>query len=368
MTHWTKVSSTTLPALAAWVCAAAFTMPAAAQLDQGIAPNTQQRPQRPQNAATVLIGDPSAPLKTADATGVKAPGLGQSNKKLQDVIPPNFQPDPRLEKCLTDWEEHTKGVQRLHGAFWVYTYDMVFQSETRAVGKFWYQSPDKGRMDFQPVDLDGIKERNKANEPINPKKKAPDGTPFVIKPRDAEVWNCNGSEILQIFPPRKEYNRVGIPQQYQGESIKESPLPFLFGLRKAEAQERYFMQLGNMHDQAFNGGKSRMIHVIALPLREQDSREWSKAEVLLDGQSFLPISILTIDPAGTSENVYRFADVEVNARWLFKDPFTLNVSGLKLIHDRSAEPPQNIPSGVAPKAPAAAAPVKKPLFNLGAPK
>ena len=31
-------------------------------------------------------------------------------------------------------------------------------------------------------------------------------------------------------------------------------------------------------------------------------REWSKAEVLLDSQTFLPQSIQTIDPAGTSRN------------------------------------------------------------------
>jgi hypothetical protein len=79
------------------------------------------------------------------------------------------------------------------------------------------------------------------------------------------------------------------------------------------------------------------------------------------------MSIRTFDPAGTSENVYSFADVEVNARWLWKDPFNLNVSGLKLLLDRAAEPPQNIPNGVAPKA-APGAPAKKPLFNLGAPK
>ena len=216
MTHWTKVPSITLPALATWVCAAAFTMPAAAQLDQGIAPNLQQRPQRPQNAATALVVDPAAPLKTADATGGRTARPGSVPKNPAEMVPPDYQPDPRLEKCLTEWEEHTKGVKRLHGAFWVYTYDMVFQSETRATGKFYYQSPDKGRMDFQEVNLDGIKERNKSNEPINPKKIADDGTPYVIKKRDAEVWNCNGSEILQIFVKRKEYNRVGIPQQYQG--------------------------------------------------------------------------------------------------------------------------------------------------------
>jgi hypothetical protein len=204
-------------------------------------------------------------------------------------------------------------------------------------------------MDFKPADLSRVA-RDKSGKLINPANIGPNGAPYEVKKRAYETWNCSGSEILQIFPEEKKYNRIGIPQQYQGESIKESPLPFLFGLKKDEAKERYVMQLGPMNGKVPGGYKTPCIHVIAYPLREQDSREWSKAEVLLDSQTFLPQSIQTFDVAGTSRNVYAFSDVEVNARWLFKHPFQLSVSGYELIHDKSAQPQQ---PGSIPAVPAA---------------
>jgi hypothetical protein len=90
--------------------------------------------------------------------------------------------------------------------------------------------------------------------------------------------------------------------------------------------------------------------VMALPLREQDSREWSRAEVLLDARTFLPISIRTFDPAGTSENVYSFSSVEANKSSWFDNPFSVSVVGLKLIHETSTQPQQ---AGSVPAAPAA---------------
>jgi len=349
MTHWTNVSSTSIGSLAAWLVAVSCVSPVFAQLDRGIAPKTDRIP-RPSGPGTVLLGNPAEPTKTANVPGNSmTPGVpgtpGQS--RLKDSIPPGYKIKPELESLLTAWEKHTQGVQRLNGGFRLYTYDQVFQTETRAEGKFWYQSPDKGRMDFSPADLSRVEREN--GKLVNKSKTAPNGAPYEVKAKEAEIWNCSGNEILQINPVKKEYNRIAIPPQYQGESIKESPLPFLFGLRKAEAMERYMMDLGPVHGKTPRGFKGPVIHVIALPLREQDSREWSRAEVLLDSQTFLPQSIRTFDPAGTSENVYAFADVEVNSKWLFKDPFSLNVSSLKLIHDRSAQPQQ---TGSVPAAPA----------------
>ena len=112
------------------------------------------------------------------------------------------------------------------------------------------------------------------------------------------------------------------------------------------------MQIGPMNGKIPGGGyKVPCIHVIAYPLREQDSREWSKAEVLLDSQTFLPQSIQTIDPAGTSRNVYAFSQIEVNATWLFNNPFSLAVKGYKLLLNESAKPQQGSSVPIAPPAP-----------------
>jgi TIGR03009 family protein len=354
MTQSARVSLRSIASLCAWLIAYSCVSPVFAQLDSGIAPKTDQGKQpRPNGAGTVLLGNPADPVKTADNSS-KASNIGingPTSEQLKKAVPPGYKITPELEALLTAWEKQSQNMQRLNGDFRLYTYDEVFQMETRAVGKFWYQSPDKGRMDFEKSDLTRVA-KDKSGRLINPALKGPNGLPYEVKNRSLETWCCNGNEILQVFHEDKTFNRISIPQQYQGESIKESPLPFLFGLKKAEANERYLMQIGPMNGKIPGGGyKVPCIHVIAYPLREQDSREWSKAEVLLDSQTFLPQSIQTTDPAGTSRNVYAFAAIEVNARWLFKDPFTVPVSGYKLILNESAKPQQQSSVPNAPAAP-----------------
>ncbi len=114
-----------------------------------------------------------------------------------------------------EWEKKSQAIQRLNGNFRLFTYDQVFQSETRSTGKFWYASPDKGRMEFEGADLSRVQKDAKGRL-INPSKTAPDGTAYEVKSKEKEIWNCNGSEIVQVYPTEKKYNRVAIPQQYQG--------------------------------------------------------------------------------------------------------------------------------------------------------
>jgi len=365
MTPPAIVSSTSTASLAAWLFALACVTPALAQNDAGIAPKTDQRVPRPSGPGSVLLGNPAEPTRTADAAGAaRNPGLNPPATDPRSSLPPGTNPadiklDPKLDKLLTEWETRSQVVKQLEGSFRLYTYDEVFQTETRAQGKFWYDTPDKGRMDFDGVDLTKIAQRNAAGAPVNLAKVGPNKAPYVIKSKTSEKWVCNGSEILQIFPDKdkKEYNRIVIPKQYQGESIKDSPLPFLFGLRKAEAMERYLMSLGSMNETFMGPSKIPVYHVTALPLRDQDSREWSKADVLLDARTFLPVSIRTFDPAGTSENVYLFANVEVNKSSWLDNPFKVSVAGYRLMHEAATQPQ---PSGSVPPA---QAPAKTGLFK-----
>ncbi len=125
------------------------------------------------------------------------------------------------------------------------------------------------------------------------------------------------------------------------------------------------MTFGVLQGKSLAQGAPPVIHVVAYPLREQDSREWSRAEVLLDSQTFLPQSIRTFDPAGTSENVYAFSNVEVNSRWMFSDPFKISTTGYTLLHDVSAQPqqPSSIPGGPTMKQPQTPAAGNRPPFG-----
>lgn len=230
-----------------------------------------------------------------------------------------------LEDLLVQWEQNSSQIQRLHGEFERFVYDTVFCVEKRSRGEFWYEAPDKGRMDFQVVPI---------KEAINPKKLGNNGKPYAVQADEAQRWVCTGTEIFIIHEAQKLYDYIEIPPQQQGRNIINGPLPFLFGMKADHAKKRYFLTLGSQNwpqgkFKTDEKGKQVMthapqVHIVASPKYEVDAREWSRAEVLLDGTKFLPRAIRLLNPDGTKESVYVFFPQDrmwVNQRWLLSDPF-----------------------------------------------
>lgn len=212
-----------------------------------------------------------------------------------------------LEALLLEWEQRSSEIEKLRGTFMRYIYDSVFLVEKRARGRFWYQSPDQGRMDFHPEEL--------PDPPINPEKRGgPNDEPYRIETEERQRWICTGEEVYIIYDDQQMFDRIQIPPQQQGRNIVNGPLPFLFGMKAEQAKERYHLSLGSQHwpeggivEQ--DGQRLQFppqVHVVAIPKYEVDAREWQRAEVLLDAETFLPRAIRLIDPTGNKETVYVF--------------------------------------------------------------
>ena len=242
-----------------------------------------------------------------------------------------------LERVLQDWERKTTKITRLRGTHQRYEYDQVFADEKRSIGKFWHESPDKGRIDFEPP---------KNLPKINEHKKAPNGQPYRIQPGENQTWMCDGKSIFQIEHTPKTYGQVEIPPQHQGENIMNGPLPFLFGMKADTLKQRYRLSLGSQHHPEGIEGKRPQYHVVAFPLQQNDARNWKRAEVILDAQFCLPTAIRLIDPGGTKETVYVFplGEMKANERIWFPDPFKPSIRGYKIVEQRVA-PPQDVPKG-----------------------
>ncbi|MEW4530261.1 MAG: hypothetical protein ACF8PG_02150 [Maioricimonas sp. JB045] len=245
--------------------------------------------------------------------------------------------DPRLDQLLQEWEAKTAGIQKLRGSFERYEYDSVFLVEKRAVGKFWYQAPDLGRMDFEPGTI--------PENGINPDMKGPNGEPYEVKAEVPQKWVCTGKEILSIDESQKTYNRIAIPPAMQGDNIVHSPLPFLFGMKAEEAKKRYRLELGVMHNPDGRlEGKPQRIHVVARPKMQIDKREWSRAEILLHHKFFVPEAIQLKDPTGNKTTTYVFPlkSMHGNERlpWL-PSPFGVRLDKYQLIQDVTAAPQQD---------------------------
>jgi len=249
-------------------------------------------------------------------------GKAQLNNRPQSALQ-QVKLDPELEQILTNWERAGDVTDRLEGKHYRYIYDFVFNVQKVSQGEFYYESPDKGRIDLdEPETLpDG---------PIMVR-----GKKFDIRSDKAERWICDGTQVVAIDEERKEFQRIPIPVESRGQNIADGPLPFLFGISKEKIKVRYNITL---HDDAAEGGQHNQqagkIHLKVKPNYQADAANWQSAEIMLDARTYLPHAIRLIHPGGNAETVYVFHDVKRNARrgvfalWQ-GSPFEPKLSGYK---------------------------------------
>lgn len=228
---------------------------------------------------------------------------------------------PAIQQILQTWEQRSGEIHRMKGEFVRYEYDKVFATCKVAVGRYWYESPDKGRMDFSPDNTRTGKTMEKG------------GTTYTFQPADARSWICDGKEIKDIDIVKKEYNRVVIPEQFQGKNIGDGPLPFLFGMTAKKLESRYMLSLGGMHQ------PEKVIHLVAVPKLAAEQREYRIAEVMLDPQEYLPSAIQLLDNTGNKETVYVFSKADRVTLPFIPPPWNPPMIGFKLLHDVTEKEP-----------------------------
>jgi len=228
---------------------------------------------------------------------------------------------PDMVKLLQTWEKKSGEVNRSKGEFNRIIYDKIFQTAICSNGRYWFEGPDKGRMDFTPNDSVVGKEVKKRE------------LTFTCQADQAKTWICNGEKILDIDIAKKEYNSIEIPPHIQGNNISDGPLPFLFGMSAKKMEQRYMLTLGALHD------PQKIIHVIAYPKLASEQREYRVAEVLLDPNTYLPQAVQLLDPTGNKETVYIFSKHDrVSGPWLPTAPWNPPLLLFKEITNKSADP------------------------------
>ncbi|MSR57995.1 MAG: hypothetical protein EXS05_10005 [Planctomycetaceae bacterium] len=245
---------------------------------------------------------------------------------------------PELEQILKDWEEYSSRVKKLTGTFKRAKIDRTFGVELWADGKFAYQAPDKGAYAFAGTKL----RKDDASEIENA-----DGSLFELKSDETENWVCTGAEVLKIYDAVKQYERVAIPPESQGDNIIEGPLPFLFGMKAEQAKRRYIFKLNKPHSNYKDA-----INLSVLPREKRDSDHWVKARVILSRQNYLPIVVKLTEPGENTETVHIFTDLQVNGKkgiaefFGKREPFNPDLSRHKLVLNQKDGPPASQPRDI----------------------
>ena len=230
---------------------------------------------------------------------------------------------PELMKLLEDWAASSAKIKKLEGEHRRWEYDYVFNVVKHNTGKFYYEAPDKGRIDMTP-------DNDKVGE-IETRQHWEDGRPmkFTGKAGPAERCYCDSQMVTQVNVKEKEATRILLPKEIQGANIIDGPLPFLFGMPAQKAIQRYDLELKS------NNTAKGLAKIRATPLWPTDAANYQLAEIILDTKTFLPKAVRLIDPAGTKETVFVFGELEKNSRcllptWIKGNPFKFEDRSFKI--------------------------------------
>jgi TIGR03009 family protein len=292
----------------------------------------------------ILCGLAAAPLPaTSQETGrarVASPDAAQDRPAAKEPRP---QPqsltvpeaDPQLDRVLTDWFNKTRGIKKLQGVHRRFTFESTFQVVQVAAGKFYYEAPDKGRIDLANEDPEKLEDADPQAEgvqiPESGQKKL-----FTLKPDQPEQWICDGTQIMRIDNSAKTYEVSTIPEEHRGTNIMDGPLPFLFGLPPEKAKQRYAMTLVPLPPDR------NSIYLVVTPLTSQDASNWQRADVMLDATTFLPTAVKLLDPAGKRVTLFAFSEHKTNGinllSWIgVGDPFNPSLIGYRQVQSGAPE-------------------------------
>ncbi len=232
-----------------------------------------------------------------------APAPVQAGRPAQGAVRqplPQAQPfripklSPEMEDILVEWEEKSSKIQRLEGSFTRRTYDGVFQVEKLSEGRYCFAFPDLGSFEQHGASI----------------KKGEKGRRYTLTPGADERWVCDGARIVKIEEKEKQYQEIPIPPEDRGQNIRNSPLPFLFGMKASEAKRRYAFELNEKKT------NQQIIWLTVHPLLQQDLANYKKAEVVLNRENCLPIGVRLYDTTGNQEDEYFFnqSEMTVNGR------------------------------------------------------
>lgn len=103
-------------------------------------------------------------------------------------------------------------------------------------------------------------------------------------------WICDGSYIYEYNFINKVLTDIEIPAKFQGEGMVNSPLPFLFGANRETLLNRFWIR------PITPASATEEYWLEAIPKRLEDARTYSRVEIVISQQDFLPKSMVLFAP------------------------------------------------------------------------
>lgn len=243
------------------------------------------------------LPDPATPSGQVPGNGPVAGGAATGIEQyehmlVRDPVAPGFLPlapdhEQFLGQLLDHWEKTSSQIKRLTCEFQRWDYDPTYcnwrnpgdnrLAAARIVrGKIQYGAPDKAdSQSLETWEFAGTKDN--AGVEAHYRQNAAEEA--------RERWMCDGTAIFEYDFSNKKLYEIAIPAELQGEALSQSPLPFLFGAKRTEMQERFWMRVSTPQ------GVGNEYWIEAWPKRRDDAVNYQRVEIVISGEDFLPKSI-----------------------------------------------------------------------------
>lgn len=292
----------------------------------------------PGGGFNAAIGDQGTPVRNEQTIPIPAPEGFPLNQGYQDYV----------DQVLAYWENSSSQVERLRCQFNRFSYDSgvcnyadpttsQMVAHEIAGGIIKYEAPDRAIIE---IDKKRIALPPSAS---NPNLEYRDLDASTME-KQRERYVSSGDAIFFYDYAEKQLIKQLLPIELQGQGIKNSPLPFLFGAKADELKARYWIRPITPD----NAEKQWWLEVF--PKRRQDAEHYSRAVVVLGGDEFLPIQIQlfapdhnpvkviladgAVRPAVLKYQIYDFANSEKN--------FDLGLNVVRLWRDEFSPRPQTL--------------------------
>ena len=232
-------------------------------------------------------------LKDAKAQQVRSPQL-----------PPGFPlpADEQLyvEQVLDYWQETSDKVNQYKCEFLRYEYDTTqvnirdpktnqLYAFQQAAGEIRFSAPDKARFETTKVykfaGPPKVEGGDASYEPLEG---------HSIWGRNIhECWVCTGDATFNFDFEQKARYENKIPPELKG-NVAKSPLPFLFGAKKDDVMNRYWVRYIPKYETDAQGQQKLIQNEIWLdiyPKQINDAQAYSKVELILSAKDFMPLAI-----------------------------------------------------------------------------
>jgi len=189
---------------------------------------------------------------------------------------PRIGDDRDLEVILLKWGQVMERVERIDCRFRRYRYDGTFLREGRAEGRF--SVSRDGTVDYvcEPVDIPAgtVSRRKNGN------------TPFSLSSDRAETLHITRKDLTPMLALRTQ-----LPLE-----------DFLMNVSRRKMSARFDITVVNQTPE--------QIRILFVPRWRPLTLEYSKVELILNREGFVPYALRIVDPSGNSETVHVLSDVK----------------------------------------------------------